>query len=159
MTYSKGHIYRIVSISHPEIQWVGATYNQLRHRFTEYKQSFQTWKVENRRCRLFKPIYPYMLKYGCSDFRIILIKSYTVYDRKHLNMYKQLWINRITCINTKSVLPIPQRQNVKNDLKFRYKYKADILNEVMTDKEVYSKNYITECLGDCRILHVTASSQ
>ena len=43
MTYSIGHIYKIICTIDSNIIYIGASFNQLRHRFQEHKQQFKKW--------------------------------------------------------------------------------------------------------------------
>ena len=92
-----GTIYRIASLSHPEIQYVGSTFSNLRSRWQNHKRDYNKYKNGNKRNTT--TIYKFFEKYGINDFKIILIKKYTVCDKNHLSSYEQLWMNRIDCVN------------------------------------------------------------
>lgn len=94
----KGTIYRIVSLSHPEIQYVGSTGDTLNKRWLRHKIQFKAWKDDPTKIKL--SIFPYFSEYGIDDFRIILIKQYEVVDKHHLSSYEQLYMNRIKCVNS-----------------------------------------------------------
>jgi hypothetical protein len=93
----KGTIYRIVSISHPEIQYVGSTGSTMAQRWYQHKRDFAAWK--NDPSRRAPTIYPYILACGIDDFQILKIKDYEVIDKHHLSTYEQLYVNRIRCVN------------------------------------------------------------
>lgn len=101
--YKVGRVYRIICTVEPTIQYIGSTFNELRHRWQKHKQAYDIWiKGNNNNGTV--TIYPYFKKYGIQYFKIILIKEYTVYvsnnkDHKHLMVYEQLWINKTVCIN------------------------------------------------------------
>jgi hypothetical protein len=98
-----GRVYRIVCLCDPAIQYVGSTFNQLRHRFMSHKRGFKEW-IKNGNTSSTVSIFTYFEKHGIENFRMILIKEYNVYanhvkDSKHLHAYEQLWINKLKCIN------------------------------------------------------------
>ena len=93
----KGTIYRIISISHPEIQYVGSTGDTTAKRWWQHKNHYKLWKDGKRKDTV--SIYPYFEEYGIADFRMILIKEYEVIDKQHLSSYEQMYINRIKCVN------------------------------------------------------------
>jgi len=98
MNICKGHIYIIFCNVNPKIYYIGSTFNELRHRWSNHKDSYK-----QKRHRL--SIHVYFDKYGIENFTIKLIKTYDVYrehskDRKHLEAYEQLWINKLRdCCN------------------------------------------------------------
>ena len=92
MTYSIGHIYKIICNIDSNIVYIGSTFNQLRHRWqchkSDYKHKYGAISIHK-----------YFDKYGINNFKIILIKSYNVVrenqkDFKHLHAYETLWINK-----------------------------------------------------------------
>ena len=83
-----GRIYKIVH-SQSDICYVGSTFNTLRDRWGRHKTA------NINRCS----ITSYIQSLGAENFKIILIKEYEVEDRKHLEAYEQLWINKTKCIN------------------------------------------------------------
>ena len=98
MSYSIGHIYKIICCIDSSFCYIGSTFNQLRHRF-------QTHKCKYKMNEKGVAIYKYFDKYGIENFKIIKIKSYNVYrshnkDHLHLKVYETLWINKTkNCIN------------------------------------------------------------
>ena len=102
MTLTTGLVYRIVCLSNPDIQYVGSTFNQLRYRWQRHIYQYETYVLNDRKKGI--SLFKYFDKYGINDFKILLIKKYQVYrehnkDRKHLNVYEQLWINKLKCVN------------------------------------------------------------
>jgi len=81
-----GNIYKIIH-TQSNIIYVGSTFDSLRNRFHNHKHDNRT------------TIGKYMEQYGSDQFKIILIKQYQVVDRKHLQAFEQLWINRLKSIN------------------------------------------------------------
>ena len=66
-------------------------------------------------------IHPYFKQFGFDTFRITLIKAYDVCDRRHLNMYETLWMNKLSCINHNLAFnPIPR---AVYDKQYRSKHK------------------------------------
>jgi hypothetical protein len=71
-------------------------------------------------------LFKYFSQYGIEDFKMILIKSYTVCaenkrDHKHLSVYEQLWINKIRCVNKQNCFTIPWLQKINFKNKYTYK--------------------------------------
>jgi len=129
-----GKIYKIIH-TQSNIIYVGSTFDELRNRFRKHKI--------NLGCSISK----YIQKYGKEQFKIILIKEYNVIDRKHLEAYEQLWINKLNCINKKQTFRPLEKQFEKirfskMDLtKYKkewYEKNKDRLQEKM--KENYIKN-------------------
>lgn len=122
-----GKVYRIICTVDPNIQYVGSTFNELRHRWQQHKKGYIRWLREKGATI---SIYPYFKKYGIEHFKIVLIKEYTVYasndkDHKHLMVYEQLWISKTKSVNKNSVFRINylSRKNTMlckcSDVKFR----------------------------------------
>ena len=100
MLYKQGTIYRIVCLSNPDIQYIGSTFNELRHRWQEHIKDYSKFAKNNKKRRIVS-LYPYVFKNGgMENFKILPIKSYVVCcenskDKKHLFAYEQLWINKL----------------------------------------------------------------
>lgn len=106
-----GKVYKIIH-SQSNICYVGSTFNELRKRFTQHKQTTNTSIITK-----------YLEKYGRDNFKIILIKEYEVVDRVHLEAYEQLWINKLKSIN------------LNNTMHFKTLYSKDYYNN---NKELWS---------------------
>ena len=97
-----GRIYKIVSGQTSEC-YVGSTFSELRYRFRQHKDNYKSWKNgKPNGCTSFD----LFDKYGLDNCHMILIKEYEIEDRKHLQMYEQLWINRLKSINKFSAFVI-----------------------------------------------------
>ena len=110
MSYQYGSIYRIICQQDPDIQYIGSTFMELRHRFLCHKKGYVKY-LKGIGDNI--SIFPYFDKYGVDDFKIILIKKYLVYrehqkDRRHLCVYEQLWMNKIKCVNKINSIPLPK---------------------------------------------------
>lgn len=90
-----GKIYKVVHAQSDAV-YVGSTFDTLRGRFSKHRTGTSEIGKLMRR-----------LDADTNNFKIVLIKEYDVCDRKHLNMYEQLWINKLTCINKYNTLRIP----------------------------------------------------
>lgn len=90
-----GRIYKIIH-TQSNISYIGSTFNTLRDRFYNHKGSYKKW-LEGKYNEV--AIYPYFKQYGIDQFKMILVKEYEVIDRKHLEAYEQIWINKTKCIN------------------------------------------------------------
>ena len=127
MPYAQGIIYRIICLTHPEIQYIGSTFNQLRWRWQQHKGKYKQYlKGKGRECS----IYPYFTQYGIKNFKIIKIKDYIAYrenqtDNKHLSAYEQLWINKLKCINKNHAFnPLLKNKRVMKILEVTYNANA-----------------------------------
>jgi len=98
-----GRIYKIVCSQSDDV-YIGSTFNTLRDRFRTHKVAFCRWSKDDTLGNY--AIYPYFKQYGVENFKIILIKEYTVEDRSHLEAYEQLWINKLKCVNQQSAFRI-----------------------------------------------------
>ena len=85
-----GNIYKIIH-TQSNICYIGSTFDSLRNRFRKHKT--------NSNCGCNTSLTPYIQEYGIENFKIILIKQYEVCDKKHLQAYEQLWINKLNSIN------------------------------------------------------------
>jgi len=98
---SSGHIYKIICTLDEKFCYIGSTFNRLSKRFEKHRKNYKQWKKgDGGTCSC----YPYFDKYGVENFKIILIKTYEVCrshvkDRKHLEAYETLWINKTKCVN------------------------------------------------------------
>ena len=130
MSITKGKIYRIICLCNPTIQYVGSTFDELRYRWQNHKSSY----VANPSSI---SIYKYFEEYGIDNFKIVLIKEYDVWrehnkDRKHLEAYEQLWINKLICCNTKNCF------NINRFYTKDYRLKNKVY------RSEYNKKYIEE---------------
>ena len=103
MSYDIGRVYRIICIPEPKIQYIGCTYSSLKQKWYHHKKLFNNW-LENDNNEI--EIYKYFEKYSLNNFKMVLIKEYLVYrshkhDFTHLQAKKQLWINKLNCLNEK----------------------------------------------------------
>lgn len=151
----KGIVYRIVCLSHPDIQYVGSTFNTLRQRWQCHKKSYTKWMKEDKK-RGKCSIYPYFEQYGIEDFKILLIKEYqcvseTNKDHLHLSTYEQLWINKITCVNIYNPLKKPKWLVKKITKLYRDEHKVErndkqklYAKSHKEEKKIYDKKYREE---------------
>jgi len=130
MIYKTGKVYRIICLSEPSIQYIGSTFNVLRHRWQEHKAMY---KRGNKKISIFS----YFDKYGIDNFKIVLIKEYQVVDRAHLRAYEQLCINRIKCVNKNNPFSIKYLQQKTHSKEYRLKNKEKISSQ---KKEYRLKN-------------------
>lgn len=138
-----GKVYKIIH-SQSDIVYIGSTINTLRDRFKTHKSS-------HSKCAISK----YIQEFGSEQFKIVLIKEYEVVDKKHLEAFEQLWINKTKCINHQSSFTISKiyrkdyydknRKNNETHLNYMKDYRAEyreknreLLNE--KDKQYREKN-------------------
>ena len=104
MSYLTGNVYKIICKLDSDIVYIGSTFDSLQNRWRHHKGSYK----EYLNGRSHSAIYPYFEKFGIENFKIIQIKQYKCYrenmsDRRHLNVYEQLWINKTrNCVNQKN---------------------------------------------------------
>lgn len=87
-----GKIYKIVHLQ-SDLYYIGMTTNTLTKRWQSYKCDYN----KDNHSKI--SIYPYMIKYGIENFKILLIKEYEVCDKQHLKVFETLWINKLNSIN------------------------------------------------------------
>jgi len=98
MSYSIGHIYKIICNLDNLFCYIGSTFKSLNERLEKHKNDYKNYNGTIS-------IHKYFDKYGIDNFKIILIKTYNVIridenDRKHLEAYETLWICKtINCVN------------------------------------------------------------
>jgi hypothetical protein len=114
----QGHIYRIVHLQ-SDVQYVGSTFNEPRMRWQHHKQDFKKYLKGTHST---VAIYPFIEENGIEQFKLMLIKSYEVCDRKHLFAFEQLWINKLNCCNKQNPFCI----RFVYDKAYRSKHKAVI---------------------------------
>ena len=104
-----GKIYKIITSQSNEC-YVGSTFDELRYRFRRHKHNYKAWKNDKQTdihlssCYLFD-------KYGVNNCKMVLIKEYEVIDRKHLEVYETLWINKLHSINHNVPFAITKMSN------------------------------------------------
>lgn len=85
-----GRVYKIIAVEGNEV-YVGSTFNTTRDRFKMHKGAYGQGKPCSINI-LFD-------KYGVDNCKMILIKEYEVIDRRHLEVYETLWIQKLKAIN------------------------------------------------------------
>ena len=116
-----GRVYMIYN-SDKSIIYVGATFQQIKKRWINHKTKTET------------TISQIMKQQGSNKFKISLIKEYKVCDKKHLNVYETLWINKLKTIN--KCTPFNFAKLYKKDYMLKNKDKKKIY-----DVEYKKKNY------------------
>lgn len=117
----KGIIYK-VSHKKYNICYVGSTVNSEKNRFSSHKCN----QIFN--CSINK----YINKYDRDDFIVSKIKEYTIFDKKQLLAYEQLWINKLNTINQRDT--ISYLKHIKNN-----KYRNS--TKVKEYQKEYQKEY------------------
>lgn len=137
-----GRVYKIIH-NQSDICYVGSTINELRVRFSQHKRA-TTSKYS---------IVSYMKQHGRDNFKIVLIKEYDIVDRKHLEAYEQLWINKLTCINYKcSFNPLRSRKELMNIEKKEY-YKSN--KEAISERDQVYRSNNKEAISERRKKQIT----
>jgi len=139
--YKTGKVYKIIH-SQSDICYIGSTQNSLRDRWKQHKNDYSK-STHNL------SIYEYFDKYGIEQFKIILIKEYSVSDKKELLALEQLWINKLKCINKYHafqplVKEYQKQYAIKNKEKiseYRKEYYIENRNKLLEiKKEYYNEN-------------------
>ncbi len=94
-----GNVYQIIH-KPSNVSYVGSTMKSIEARWKQHKCDYMQW-VRSDFTNTTVSIFPYLEKHGVASFDCILLKAYQVMDRKHLQAYEQLWINKIKPINQK----------------------------------------------------------
>jgi hypothetical protein len=85
-----GSIYKIICSKSNDV-YVGSTFNALRTRMSQHKRSFNEGNG--------LAIYTAFKRHGWASLTMILIDTYEVVDRRHLEMYETLWFNKLRAVN------------------------------------------------------------
>ena len=99
-----GHVYKIIHLD-SNIQYIGSTCNTTRDRWSKHKNNYKKW-LSNKEKNSGIAIYPYFEQYSIDRFKMILIKSYEIVDKKHLYAMEQLAMNRTKCVNQQAALQL-----------------------------------------------------
>lgn len=129
-----GTIYKIVHLQ-SDLYYIGMTTTTLTKRWQSYKYDYN--KINSSKIS----IYPYMIKYGIENFKILPIKSYDVIDKNHLKVFETLWINKLNPINKiPSFNPMNKKQKDKMCyLKYREKRIEKVRNYANNNKDLIKK--------------------
>jgi len=106
-----GIIYKIYHKTIKNLVYIGSTICRLSTRWKRHKISFSNWNngyIKNK-CS----ICPFFQEHGVKNFKCVILQKYKILDAKHLNVYEQLWMNKIKNVNKNSVF---------NPTKFYKKY-------------------------------------
>lgn len=129
-----GKIYKIIH-TQTNTCYVGSTFNTLRDRWAHHKNHFKDYlckKGDN------VAIFKYFKEFGVENFKIILIKEYIVIDRIHLEMYEQLWINKLNPVNITNPFNIMYEVYKKQHRQAKYQENKDYYKN--KGKEYREKN-------------------
>jgi hypothetical protein len=104
-----GRVYKIVcGVSN--IVYIGSTFNILKQRWSEHKKAFKKY-LDGKKNGV--AIYPYFKEHGIENFKMILVKEYQVCDKKQLEAYEQLWMNKTKCCNKQGAVNYLKQQKQK----------------------------------------------
>ena len=136
-----GHIYKIICTVDEKFCYIGSTFNRLDKRMNGHRDDYHKWLDGRPRscacCEYFK-------KYGIEKFKMVLIKSYEVCrahnkDRRHLEAYETLWINKTKCCNKNLAFNPLQKEQ-------RKQYRQDNREALNAkNKEFYQNNKEQRC--------------
>lgn len=129
-----GFIYKIIVNTSNEI-YIGSTFQELRHRWQQHKDNYKRWKEGKSG---YVSVFKLFEKHGFDNCKLIIIKEYEVYDRKHLEMYETLWISnlKLCCINKYLPFNIRKLYHREYDRQYRQEKKEHI--------QQYQKKYRQE---------------
>jgi len=140
-----GKIYKIIHLQ-SNICYIGSTFNILRQRWQQHKQDYSKW-LDGKNDNI--AIYPYFKEYGIENFKIILIKEYEVVDRKHLEVYECLWVNKLKPCNNKNPFQLPLKKHYMNIYREKNKERLkqlDKINQIKNDTRIKArKGEVIEC--------------
>lgn len=119
-----GRVYKIIcAVS--DVVYVGSTFDQLKYRWVSHKAYYKRYQKGQASGKL--SIFEHFDEHGLEKFKIVLIKEYPSCDRKHLRVYEQLWINKLTCCNdTKAFQPLWKARDAINSREYYAKNKERI---------------------------------
>lgn len=130
-----GKVYKIIAQEGNEI-YVGSTFGTLSDRFYRHKNNYNSRDEGSGKYISSHDLFE---KYGVENCKIILIKEYKVCDRKHLEVYEQLWINKLKPINKNSAFTINKlylkqyylenAESIKEKKKTYYEENKEVISE------------------------------
>ena len=136
-----GRIYKIIN-QDSSVCYIGSTFHTLNHRFSVH---IKDSKYENRKMRC--TIQKIFREQGAENFKIILLKQYNVEDKKHLEAYEQLWINKMNCINKRGAIPFLYKDIIVKLYKKNYRQRhREKLNEKQRLRYLQNKKKKTESI-------------
>ena len=131
-----GRVYLIKHQTLP-IHYIGSTTRTLHQRWLGHGCMYREWKKKEKSGGI--SIYPHMLEHGFDQFKIQLLKEYTICDKPQLLAYEQLWINKIPNVNIKDPFdPLCAKKN-------RVAYKKHYQQKYQREKEYRTRKWICEC--------------
>jgi group I intron endonuclease len=89
----EGSIYKIICSKSNDV-YVGSSFNALRTRMDQHKSNFMQGSGLGN--------YPTFKRHGWKSLKMIHIETYHVVDRRHLEMYEQLWCNKLHSVNVQA---------------------------------------------------------
>ena len=133
-TYKIGKVYKIIH-NQSDIVYVGSTMQKrLRDRWQAHKNAYKVWlNGKATSCS----IYLHMKEHGIENFKMILIEEYEVCDRKHLQTWEQLWINKLKCVNKQNVFQMLPKHHLYLRCK---KYREANKEEIAQKNKKYREN-------------------
>ena len=148
MAYRIGYVYRITKNDDNNVNYIGSTFQTLQQRWNVHKTG---------KCSIGK----YLDKYGCENFKIVLIKEYLVCaennkDFRHLRSYEQLWINKFRfkkcCINKYDSFCLLKKEKYREYYnKYRQEHKEqkkEYYNKYRQEHKEQAKEYQKEYKQD-----------
>lgn len=136
-----GRVYKIIH-TQSNICYVGSTFNTIRDRFHCHQTGFRFWESGKNKSTI--SIYPFFKQYGIDQFKMVLIKEYQVCDKNHLEVYEQLWINKLKPINKQSSFSIKYLSKKQYQINYAEKSKETQRKYHIENREVLlekSKQY------------------
>ncbi len=136
-----GRIYKIIH-SQSNICYIGSTMSTLTKRWQGHKNKFKTGI--NLCC-----IAKYFKRFGIDQFKIMLVKEYEVVDHKHLKVYEQLWVQKLSTLDQNNPFQIKRLSKKMRGQQYREKNRDLIKKHRESKKEItkqqQSQRYTCEC--------------
>jgi hypothetical protein len=136
--YKNGKVYRIYSLSKPELLYVGATCERLSVRLAKHRQDFRRWKTHKKSYTTSFKIFE-----ECQDYRIELIEAKECKNKEELNQLEGKYIRELNCLN--KVIPDRDRKeyyvdNKQEVLQKNKEYYVDNKQVILQKKKEYQQN-------------------
>lgn len=135
---TKGTVYKIICRLDSKFCYIGSTFNELRHRWQQYKSHYSKWLRDPSSVRRPCVCYPYFKQHGIESFIMVEIKSYDIHlkDRMCLEVYETLWISKTRGSN---VNPPVTFLNLRKE-KARHYQQANRIKISNKQKQYYQQN-------------------
>ena len=152
VNYSTAKIYKLHSISHPELGiYIGSTTNTLSRRLSDHRSDFKRWQAGK-----YNFVTSYTIFGGADDVVITLIEAFACESKDQLLARERYWIEMLECVNK----VIPGRTHAEYDAAYRVanrdsihakdaEYRAANRDQILAYQSEYRETHRDELNARC----------